>query len=39
MPSSFGAVSPLIAMSALLSGQALPGILLPSYGFGDDGRR
>jgi hypothetical protein len=38
MPSSFGAVSPLVAMSALLSGQALPGILLPSYGFGDDGQ-
>jgi WD40 repeat protein len=38
MPSSFGAVSPLVAMPALLSGQALPGILLPSYGFGDDGQ-
>jgi hypothetical protein len=38
MPSSFGTYNPLVAIPALLSGQALPGILLPSYGFGDDGQ-
>jgi hypothetical protein len=38
MPESFGGVSRLAAMPSLLSGRALPGNLLPSYGFGDDGQ-
>jgi WD40 repeat protein len=38
MPESFGGVSRLAAMPSLLSGLALPGNLLPSYGFGDNGQ-